>query len=125
MPGYDVIAGEYEKALIAVVRRTAMRVRVRAVYAAPVDTGFLRNSCYVATAGSSDYEAVTAKAAARAERPMLPEETEKSRVAAIVAFGAQYALPQEVLRKPFLGPAVSAETQAFRDAVRDVLRRAR
>lgn len=52
---FDKIADSLEPTLSKIIKKTAFDIQAKAAQKAPVDTGFLRNSIYVVTDGTSTY----------------------------------------------------------------------
>ena len=52
---FSKIADSLEPTFSKIIRKTAFDIQAKAAQKAPVDTGFLRNSIYVVTAGTSTY----------------------------------------------------------------------
>lgn len=112
------------------VDRTAFDIERRAKLAAPVDTGFLRNSIYTITAGGSGYDAAQSRAErldvkrhigerksaatgrwVDVEGTMLEEAGGAGFLTAIVAVGAEYGIYVEYgtahqAAQPYLEPAI-------------------
>lgn len=82
-----------------------------------VDTGFMRNTVYVATREDSTFNETDGdglyvnKLGQQVERNMAPEQPLPAEYDALVCVGADYAIFQE-LEKPFLYPALLAAQAA-------------
>lgn len=122
---YDLLpelAAKLEETVSKVVRKTAFDIQAMAAAAAPVDTGFLKNSIYVVTGdGESTY--------GRAQEPsgsqqLLPEvDHPAKKTEAIVAVGAEYGLYVEYgsvhgPAQPYLTPAAETMKTQFEHAMR-------
>jgi HK97 gp10 family phage protein len=142
----DELRGALRREASAAVRKAAYDIEAAAKQAAPVDTGFLRNSIYTVTSQGSRYGGAQARAENRRSEKyagtrrsrrlgkrvsvggrMLPEvDGPASDLDAIVAVGAGYGAYVELgtsrmAGRPFLGPAAEAVRPAFEAAMRRLL----
>ncbi len=111
--------------LSAVVRKAAFDIEGQAKAAAPVDTGALRASIYVALRGETDYAQSAAQA--QAQQPgvaLFPQNAPGEDMAAHVAVGASYGAPVE-FKRPFLLPAVERVRGPLLAAIKAVIEKAR
>ncbi len=116
---------ELRQDLSAVVRKAAFDIEGQAKVAAPVDTGALRASIYVAMRGETDYAQSAAEAQAKQAGVVLfPANAPGEDLAAHVAVGASYAAPVE-FKRPFLLPAVERVRGPLMAAIKAVLEKAR
>jgi HK97 gp10 family phage protein len=136
----DELKGALRQKAGEAVRKAAFDIQARAKPAAPVDTGFLRNSIYTVTSRGSGYNRAQTQAKNRrsekyagtrrvsVEGRMLPDvEQPVGPLDAVVAVGASYGVFVEmgtsrVPARPFLGPAAEAVRPAFEAAMRELLR---
>lgn len=77
-----------------------------------IDTGFMTNSGFVVSAKRNTYLAALAAATARADRQMATPPSVNTKIESAVAFGAQYAIYQEI-RRSFLYQAVQDVSKSF------------
>lgn len=100
-----------ERAIEAAAARVDALTKINIVANDQVDTGFMANSVYFATEGSSTYQDASGAQINRegnfVEREMAPEAPLKDGAAALVCVGANYAIFQE-MATPFLYPALLA-----------------
>ncbi len=100
-----------ERALEAAAARVDALTKLNIVANDQVDTGFMVNSVYFATAETSTYQDGSGTQINRegnfVEREMAPEAPLKDGAAALVCVGANYAIFQE-MANPFLYPALLA-----------------
>lgn len=144
--GIDKLAGELRQQAAKAVRKAAFDIEAKAKIAAPVDTGFLRNSIYTVTSRSSRYGGAQSRAENHAskkyagtrksklgkrvsvEGQMFNEvEQPTSDLEAIVTVGAEYGAYGELgtsrmPARPFLGPAAEAVRPSFEAAMKDLLK---
>lgn len=115
------------------LRKAAFEVERLAKEGAPVDTGALRASIYVALSGESDYAEASADAEARMQQKkggaVLPEIKPGEDLTAIVAVAAAHGIyiehgTERQAARPFLQPALDKVGPAFQDAVRQVFEKA-
>lgn len=105
------VAKRSHKDLSALVRTAALKIEQQAKIAAPVDTGFLRNSIYTVTNRESGRPAADAAAQSiRKGASLGPEPTADDDLTAIVAVGAEYGIYVELgtvraPAQPYLLPA--------------------
>jgi len=121
---YDILpelAAKMEDVLSEIVRKTAFDLQAMAQAAAPIDTGFLKNSIYVVTHDKSTYGNVSAPA--KAGQELLPEvERPGTPTEAVVAVGANYGVYQEygtshIPAHPYLTPAAELMQVEFAHAL--------
>jgi len=84
-----------------------------------IDTGFMTNSGYVVTVKRNTRNMAMLAALAKANRDMADEVKVNLKKEAAVAFGAHYAINQE-LRRSFLFQALVSVTKQFGGIVRGV-----
>lgn len=105
------IAKRSHKELSEMVRTAALKIEQQAKIAAPVDTGFLRNSIYTVTNRESGRPAADASTQSIHKGANLgPEPTAGDDLTAIVAVGAEYGVYVELgttrsPAQPYLLPA--------------------
>ena len=116
---YDILpelAEKLTKALDEAVRKAAFDIQAAAQAAAPVDTGFLKNSIYVVTDnGQSTYGAIQEPTDGQ---EALPEVEPPKRHQATVAVAANYGVYVEFgsahgPAQPYLTPAVALVAPQF------------
>lgn len=111
------IAAGLETVLGQAVRKTAFDLQASAAQAAPVDTGFLRNSIYVTTSTDSTYG--QGGSAGKGDSYLLPPvETPDKPTTAYVGVGANYGVfLEEGTRfqpaQPYFYPAVEQAKADF------------
>ncbi|MBK7916509.1 MAG: hypothetical protein IPJ94_09645 [Chloroflexi bacterium] len=100
-----------ERAIEAAAARVDALAKMNIVANDQVDTGFMVNSVYFATAETSTYQDGSGTQVNRegnfVEREMAPEATLPDNATALVCVGANYAIFQE-MANPFLYPALLA-----------------
>ena len=118
---------EVEKALLAgaLVLEGEAKLNVQIMNA--IDTGFMLNSIYSATKGTSGYKDARGDAESRSDATMLPE-VKPDEMTAIVAVGAEYAPHVEygtyrTVARPFLRQAVQNRRDDAIDAIADAVTR--
>lgn len=126
------LAGALAPLASQVVRKTAFDIMTGSQSAAPVDTGALKNSHYVATHDDSSYSrsVADAKAAAAGKRrkvKVLPEVQRPGELQAVVAVAVEYAAPVEYGSSrrgatPYLTPAAEAQRKPFEQAMAQVVK---
>lgn len=115
---FPELADALGEVLSQVVRKTAFDMASHASNAAPVDTGFLANSIYVATWDTSTYADKTG-----ISLDLLPEVAiPADEYTAFVAVGANYGIYVEMGTRfmpaqPYFYPAVDAVEPAFEAAL--------
>lgn len=114
---FQQLADALEEASSQIVRKTAFDIQADAANLAPVDTGFLRNSIYVATWDASTYGhgGITPELLDEVETPGSEQE-------AIVAVGAEYGIYIEFGTRfmpadPYFFQAVDFARPYFEDAM--------
>ena|SRR5579885_853141 len=118
---FNELADAFHTALSQVVRKAAFDVQAAAATAAPVDTGFLRNSIYVETATDSTYGQGASSPPEGAS--LLPEiEKPEDDLTAYIGVGANYGIYQEMGTRympahPYLAPAVEQVRPNFESAL--------
>lgn len=110
------VAERMEQALSQIVRKTAFDLQAMAQTAAPVDTGFLKNSIYVVTDDKSTYS--NNASPSKAGQELLPEVERPEKNHAVVAVGANYGAYVEYGTvhgppQPYLTPAVEMMRPEF------------
>ena len=124
---YDIlpeVAAKMEEVLSEIVRKVAFDLQAMAQVAAPVDTGFLKNSIYVVTNDKSTYDA--ASAPSKTSQELLPEvERPSTSTEAVVAVGANYGVYVEYgtvhqPAHPYLGPAAELMRGEFLRALTEL-----
>jgi HK97 gp10 family phage protein len=109
--------------LSQVVRKTAFDIAADAAQAAPVDTGFLRNSIYVATWDTSTY---ARGGYGDGHQELLPEvDVPEDETTAYVAVGASYGVYLEfgtrfMNAQPYFFPAMERGGDAFDAAMEKI-----
>lgn len=116
---WDKIADQFETAVDQVVRKTAFDIQADAASMAPVDTGFLKNSIYVATWDASTYGQ---GGFGGLHQELLPEVDTPDEHEAIIGVGASYGEYVEFgtahqSPQPYLEPAVDWARGPFEDAL--------
>lgn len=120
---YDILpelAEKLTKALDEAVRKAAFDIQAAAQAAAPVDTGFLKNSIYVETDnGQSTYGAIQEP---QEGQEVLPEIEPPTKHQAFVAVAANYGVFVEFgsahgPAQPYLTPAVALVEPQFHAAL--------
>src|SRR5579885_2236486 len=127
---FDDIADRLPTAISRTVRKTAFDVQAAAQAAAPIDTGFLRNSIYTITIGGQGTKRAGQGISSRRKRvkkslqdQMFPEVAPPpddtiayvvvgATYGAYVEFGTRYMPPQ-----PYFYPAFDQVRGAFEDAI--------
>lgn len=109
------------------VRKAAFDIQADAMRGAPVDTGFLKNSIYVVTEGSSNYERATIRAGKKSGgAEMLPEvDPPPDKMTAYIAVGADYGVYVEfgtvnMAAQPYLTPAAEWVRPQFIAALKEI-----
>lgn len=106
------LSGKVRQRAGIVVAQAAHQIEREAKFRAPVDTGFLTNSIYTKTTGTSNYEENQAKAKEKDEDGVsLSEVGQPEALSATVAVGAEYGAAVEYgggsrAATPYLTPAV-------------------
>jgi HK97 gp10 family phage protein len=128
---FSQIADAIGPFLSLVVRKTAFDIQAGYQANAPVDTGFMKNSCYVVTSDSSNYGSeadpkvkITKKGTPYKDPPHLlpPVDAPEDDFTAYVAVAANYAIYVEMgtrymAAQPAFFPAVDAVTPSFEAAL--------
>lgn len=108
------------------VRKAAFDIQADAMRGAAVDTGFLKNSIYVVTEGSSNYERAAIRAGKKSDAEMLPEvDPPPDKMTAYVAVGADYGVYVEfgtinMAAQPYLTPAAEWVRPQFIAALKEI-----
>lgn len=105
--GFDAAREMHQDALREALLETAFEAEAIAKGESAVDTGAQRASVHVVTATKSSYAKAAQDASTR--RPgvtLFPEFQPSSPDQVILAVGVNYGFWNEILGKPFLGPAV-------------------
>lgn len=116
---YDLLpemAEKLAKALDEAVKKAAFDIQAAAQAAAPVDTGFLKNSIYVETHSESTYGQIAEPTSPTAT--VLPEVEKPKEHQAVVAVGANYGVYVEFgtvhgPAQPYLTPAAAIVEPQF------------
>ena len=117
---WSQIADALAEASDQMVRKSAFDIQGGYQARAKVVTGFMKNSAYVVTSADSNYGSVQQP---QKDQVLLPEvEKPDDNHTAIVAIGAEYALPMEfgtihMPAHPALVPAVEAVRPSFEAAM--------
>lgn len=122
---FEQIGDKLHKAMSQVVRKAAFDVQAAAVAAAPVDTGFLRNSIYTITIGASGKRAGQGVSSRRkrGQAAMFPEiAPPPDDLTAYVVVGATYGIYVEfgtrhMAPQPYFYPAFDQVRGSFEDAL--------
>lgn len=116
------LAVRLEETVSKIVRKTAFDIQAKAAAAAPIQTGFLKNSIYVVTgAGESTYGRVQEPSGSQELLPEVDRPAHKTE--AIVAVGANYGIYVEYgsvhgPAQPYLTPAAEVMKVQFMHAMR-------
>lgn len=121
------LTSETRRKAAQAVKATAFAISAHAKDAAPVDTGFLKNSIFVVGDGYGTEAAAAAAAGGKAAREFLEAPPVKDDLEAAVAVGAEYGVDVEMgtldsRAQPYLAPAVEAEREAFQKRMAEVLK---
>jgi HK97 gp10 family phage protein len=114
---WDELSDQMRTAFSQMVRKAAFDIQANAAQAAPVDTGFLKNSIYVVTSEGSTYGQGGGKG------DMAPEvDAVESPTEATIAVGASYGIYMEYgtahsAAHPYMTPAVDKVQPLFEQAI--------
>ena len=117
---FPEIVVKFGPAVSQIVRKSAFDVQAQAAGAAPVDTGFLRNSIYTVTSTDSSYGGAGTPPK---DAYLLPEVAKpEDAYTAHVAVGANYGIYLEMGTRfmpaqPYFYPAVDSVEPSFLDAM--------
>ena len=119
---FDQVAEAHLTGLMEALTETAFEAEAHAKIESAVDTGAQRASVFVVTPTTSNYS--QAASDAKALQPgveIFPEPAKPAPRSVLVAVGVNYAYWNEVLGKPFLGPAMDSSMYNLEEKARKTI----
>ncbi len=119
---FDAVSEAHLLGLMDAITETAFEAEGIAKSESAVDLGAQRASIFVVTPTSSNYAPAAAEAAQlRPGVEIFPEPAKPSRHEVLLAVGVNYAYWNEVLGKPFVGPAMDQAMPGLEEKARQMV----
>ena len=116
---FDQVAEAHLSGLMEALTETAFEAEAYAKIESAVDFGAQRASIFVVTPTSSGFSAAASEAASlRPGVEIFPEPAKPASHEVLLAVGVNYAYWNEVLGKPFLGPAMDQALPGLEEKAR-------
>jgi hypothetical protein len=116
---FDQVAEAHLAGLMDALTETAFEAEAYAKIESAVDTGAQRASVFVVTPTSSNYSQAASDAEAlQSGVEIFPEPAKPASREVLLAVGVNYAYWNEVLGKPFLGPAMDRSFPSLEEKAR-------